>query len=248
MCTADNFCIRVIAGPAPAGGGTRRAASCAADNFCVRVIWGPAPAGGGCTPSARSLVDLLARRAQGPLLISRQSVRAGHPHASAAPGTRSSAACLQTTSTRAWPTRVWAAGLGALATPRFAARPTLVQERLAKQAAGGHLVDAEDYVDAVYMVLAAAAHAQANAACDALVWNPPRGSVGRRLPLLGGLRKPGQLHALCRPPALWTLTTSTRAWPTRVFGALATPRFAARPTPAQEKVSEASSWRPPCGR
>ena len=49
-------------------------------------------------------------------------------------------------------------------------------------------MDAEDYVDAVYMVLAAAAHAQANAACDALVWNPPRGSVRRRL-LLGGLRK-----------------------------------------------------------
>ena len=60
-------------------------------------------------------------------------------------------------------------------------------------------MDAEDYVDAVYMVLAAAAHAQANAACDALVWNPPCGSVRRRL-LLGGL-----LHALCRPPALWTL-------------------------------------------
>ena len=46
VCAADNFCIRVIAGPAPdGGGGTRRAAVCAADNFCIRVIWGPAPAG-----------------------------------------------------------------------------------------------------------------------------------------------------------------------------------------------------------
>ena len=50
-----------------------------------------------------------------------------------------SAARLLTTSTRAWPARVWAAGLAKAA---------------------------EDYVDAVYMVLAAAAHAQANAACD----------------------------------------------------------------------------------
>ena len=47
--------------------------------------------------------------------------------------------------------------------------PRLRRKRLAKQAAGGHLAGAEDYVDAVYMVLAAAAHAQANAACDALV-------------------------------------------------------------------------------
>ena len=54
--------------------------------------------------------------------------------------------------------------------------PRLRRKRLAKQAA---LVDAEDYVDAVYMVLAAAAHAQANTARDALVWNPPHGS-GRR--------------------------------------------------------------------
>ena len=36
-------------------------------------------------------------------------------------------------------------------------------------AGAGHLTGAEDYVDAVYMVLAAAAHALANAACDALV-------------------------------------------------------------------------------
>ena len=42
-------------------------------------------------------------------------------------------------------------------------------------------MDAEDYVDAVYMVLAAAAHAQANTARDALVWNPPDGSGRRRL-------------------------------------------------------------------
>ena len=59
--------------------------------------------------------------------------------------------------------------------------PRLRKKRLAKQAAGGHLADAEDYVDAVYMVLAAAAHAQANAACDALVWSPPHGSGRRRL-------------------------------------------------------------------
>ena len=51
-------------------------------------------------------------------------------------------------------------------THSVARRPT---PRLAKQAAGGHLAGAEDYVDAVYMVLAAAAHARANAACDALV-------------------------------------------------------------------------------
>ena len=44
-------------------------------------------------------------------------------------------------------------------------------------------MDAEDYVDAVYMVLAATD--QVDGVC--------------------GLRKPGQLHALCRPPALWTL-------------------------------------------
>ena len=69
----------------------------------------------------------------------------------------------------------------------------LRRKRLAKQAAGGHLVNAKDYVDAVYMALAAAAHAQANAACDALVWNPPHGSGRRRL---GGLRKPRWLHAL----------------------------------------------------
>ena len=59
--------------------------------------------------------------------------------------------------------------------------PRLRRKRLAKPAAGGHLVDAEDSVDAGYMVLAAAAHAQANAARDALVWNPPRGSGRRRL-------------------------------------------------------------------
>ena len=53
-------------------------------------------------------------------------------------------------------------------------------------------MDAEDYVDAVYMVLAAAAHAQANTAHDALVWNPPHGSGGRRL--RGGWR-PAQAWA-----------------------------------------------------
>ena len=56
--------------------------------------------------------------------------------------------------------------------------PRLRRKRLAKQAA---LVDAEDYVDAVYMVLAAAARAQANTARDALVWNPPHRTGRRRL-------------------------------------------------------------------
>ena len=71
----------------------------------------------------------------------------------------------------------------------------LRRKRLAKQAAGGHLANAKDYVDAVYMALAAAAHAQANAACDALVWNPPHGSGRRRL---GAGASPG--GSVARPP------------------------------------------------
>ena len=61
-------------------------------------------------------MDLLARRAQGPLLISRRSVRAGHPHAQRLTRAVLRLACRQ--HQRALGT---AAGLGALATPRSAA-------------------------------------------------------------------------------------------------------------------------------
>ena len=140
-----------------------------------------------CTPSTRTLVDLAAKRAR-------------RSPASAAPDALSSAACLQTTSTCALGPRAFGQPVLAPWQLRALQRdPRLRRKRLAKQAAGGHVVDAEDYVDAVYMVLAAAAHAQANAACDALVWNPPRRSVRRRLLLL--CASPGNsTHFVVRPP------------------------------------------------
>ena len=204
---------------------------------------GDLPRLGGGVRQAQGAFCVLARRAQGPSLILRRSVRAGHPHASAAPDTLSSAACLQTTSTRAWPMRVWAAGLGALATPRFAST---------RACAGGHLVDAEDYVDAVYMALAAAAHAQANAACDALVWNPPHGSGRRRL---RGAWRPAQAWVTPRTLSSARLVDAedyvdavhmvlAAAARTRASAALCSATHAC----AGKTFSEAGSWQPSCFR
>ena len=176
---------------------------------------------------------MFVRRAQGPSLISRRSVRAGHPHASAAPDTLS---CLQNnTNTRLSHTclgsRSWRLGNSTL------------WKRLAKQAAP---VDAEDYVDAVYMVLAAAAHAQANTARDALVWNPPHRS---------GRRRPAQAWAT--PCALSSARlVDAEDYVDAVYMALAAAArthasaalCSATHACAGKTFSEAGSWQPSCFR
>ena len=68
--------------------------------------------------------------------------------------------------------------------------PRLRRERLAKQAAGGHLVDAEDYVDAVYMALAASPR-PGNRSVRRACGTRPADQVDGVYVVLGGLRKPG---------------------------------------------------------
>ena len=155
FCAADNFCIRVIAGPAPDGGGYTAGPqealwipSCAVDNFCIRVTRGWWE----CTPSTKTFVDLASCAVD--FLVSNEAAKRARrsPPASAAPDTLSSATCL----------RAWRLGNSTLQRDR--------RKRLAKQ----HLAGAEDSVDAVYMALAGAAHAQANAAASGGAWSSAR--------------------------------------------------------------------------
>ena len=118
----------------------------------------------------------------------------------------------------------------------------LRRKRLAKQAAGGHLVNAEDYVDAVYMAVAAAAHAHANAACDALVCNPPHGSGRRRL--LGGLRKPPARLVDAEDYVDAVYMVLAAAARTHASAALCSATHAC----AGKTFNEAGSWQPSCFR
>ena len=113
-------------------------------------------------------------------------------------------------------------------------------------------MDAEDYVDAVYMVLAAAAHAQANTARDALVWNPPDGSGRRRL---RGSSRPAQAWATPRTQSSARLVDAedyvnavymvlAAAARTHASAALCSATHAC----AGKTFSEAGSWQPSCFR
>ena len=97
-----------------------------------------------------------------------------------------------------------AAKRGVAKAPRPAAQTRTGQARVevvCKQAAeGGHLAGAEDYVDAVYMALAAAAHAQANAACDA-----PRPAAQTRM---GQAR----VDVVCKQAAELSVSGAALAW------------------------------------
>ena len=109
-------------------------------------------------------------------------MRAGHPRASAAPDTLSSAACL-----RARRLALQRDRRKRLAKQQLAGAEDSVDAVYMALAGAAHaqanaagsgrrrlrgaFVDAEDYVDAVYMVLAAAARTQASASCNALAWN-----------------------------------------------------------------------------
>ena len=122
--------------------------SCAVDNFCIRVTRGWWE----CTPSTKTFVDLASCAVD--FLVSNEAAKRARrsPPASAAPDTLSSATCL----------RAWRLGNSTLQRDR--------RKRLAKQ----HLAGAEDSVDAVYMALAGAAHAQANAAASGGAWSSAR--------------------------------------------------------------------------
>ena len=162
FCAADNFCIRVIAGPAPDGGGYTAGPqealwipSCAVDNFCIRVTQGWWER----TPSTRTFVDLASCAVD--FLVSNEAAKRARrsPPASAAPDTLSSATCF----------RAWRPGNSTLRALRILWTPSTCRspQPTPRQAQ-------QDQVDGVYAAL-------------------------------GGLRKPGQLHALCRPPAVRTL-------------------------------------------
>ena len=154
------------------GGGVRQAQgalwipSCAVNNFCTRVTRGTCPSWRERTPSTRTLVDLASRAAD--FLVSDKAAKRARP----TQAQRLARSVLR---------------LACALSLRVFGPPILAPWQLhaLRDPQKQHLAGAEDYVDAVYMALAAA-HAQASAA----------GSGRRRLRTSLG----NSTHSVVRPP------------------------------------------------